>query len=225
VIHPQVLELDHVATDLQEMLRRTLGEHVELVTTPAGDLRSVLAGTPRCSNCAAPAPGKAAYLSNQVINALVALVEAAYQELEQADQAAAAIPARIPLGELAPDMVRRATIGPDLRCSASRTKTSCALHPDGRAHGSGVGRTVSVRCTVLCQKMPSPLVFAVVGIHTLRTSTIGADQSARSAQAVLVIGQPSGFSSCWPAPSTSAECTGIFDQGLWPVVRLNSGTG
>jgi lambda repressor-like predicted transcriptional regulator len=53
-----------------------------------------------------PAPGQAAYLSNQVINALGAPVEAAYQELEQADQAAAAIPARIPLGDLAPDMVR-----------------------------------------------------------------------------------------------------------------------
>jgi Transposase protein/Helix-turn-helix domain len=53
-----------------------------------------------------PAPGQAAYLSNQVINALAAPVEAAYQELEQADQAAAAIPARIPLGDLAPDMVR-----------------------------------------------------------------------------------------------------------------------
>jgi transposase-like protein len=52
-----------------------------------------------------PAPGQAAHLSNQVINALGAPVEAAYQELEQADQAAAAIPARITLGDLAPDMV------------------------------------------------------------------------------------------------------------------------
>ena len=53
-----------------------------------------------------PAPGHAAYLTNQVINALDAPVEAAYQELEQAEDAAAAIPARIPLGTLAPDMVR-----------------------------------------------------------------------------------------------------------------------
>ena len=53
-----------------------------------------------------PAPGRAAYLSNQVINALDAPVEAAYLELEQAEDAAAAIPARIPLGTLAPDMVR-----------------------------------------------------------------------------------------------------------------------
>ncbi len=41
-----------------------------------------------------------------MINALEAPVEAAYLELEQAGQVAAAIPARIPLGTLAPDMVR-----------------------------------------------------------------------------------------------------------------------
>jgi transposase len=53
-----------------------------------------------------PAPGHAAYLTNQVINALAAPVEAAWQELDQAEQAAAAVPARVPLRELAPDMVR-----------------------------------------------------------------------------------------------------------------------
>ena len=53
-----------------------------------------------------PAPGQAAYLSNQVINALAAPVEAAWQELEQAGQAAAAVPARVPLSALTPDMVR-----------------------------------------------------------------------------------------------------------------------
>jgi transposase-like protein len=53
-----------------------------------------------------PAPGQAAYLTNQVINALDAPVEAAYLELEQAEQAAAATPARVPLGALSPDMVR-----------------------------------------------------------------------------------------------------------------------
>jgi hypothetical protein len=53
-----------------------------------------------------PAPGQAAYLTNQVVNALAGPVEAAHLELEQAEDAAAAIPARIPLGELAPDMVR-----------------------------------------------------------------------------------------------------------------------
>jgi transposase-like protein len=53
-----------------------------------------------------PAPGQAAYLTNQVINALAAPVEAAWRELDDADQAAAAVPARVPLGTLAPDMVR-----------------------------------------------------------------------------------------------------------------------
>jgi transposase len=53
-----------------------------------------------------PAPGQAAYLTNQVVNALAAPVEAASRELGDADQAAAAIPARVPLGTLAPDMVR-----------------------------------------------------------------------------------------------------------------------
>src|SRR6202044_3590647 len=38
-----------------------------------------------------PAPGQATYLSNQVINALNTPVEAAYQELEQAGTAAAAV--------------------------------------------------------------------------------------------------------------------------------------
>ena len=53
-----------------------------------------------------PAPGQAAYLSNQVINALAAPVEDAWRELDEAEQAAAAVPARIPLGTLTPDMVR-----------------------------------------------------------------------------------------------------------------------
>jgi hypothetical protein len=53
-----------------------------------------------------PAPGQAAYLTNQVINALAAPVEAAWRELDDADQAAAAVPARVPLGALSPDMAR-----------------------------------------------------------------------------------------------------------------------
>jgi hypothetical protein len=53
-----------------------------------------------------PAPGQAAYLSNQVINALAAPVEDAWRDLDDAEQAAAAVPARVPLGTLAPDMVR-----------------------------------------------------------------------------------------------------------------------
>jgi signal transduction histidine kinase len=43
VVRPQVLDLDHVIIAVREMLRRTLGEHVELVTVLAGDLWPVLA--------------------------------------------------------------------------------------------------------------------------------------------------------------------------------------
>jgi PAS domain S-box-containing protein len=43
VIQPQVLDLDNVIAAVQEMLHRTLGEHVDLVTSLAGDLWPVLA--------------------------------------------------------------------------------------------------------------------------------------------------------------------------------------
>jgi hypothetical protein len=43
VVRPQVLDFDTVVTSVEEMLRRTLGEHVELVANLAGDLWPVLA--------------------------------------------------------------------------------------------------------------------------------------------------------------------------------------
>jgi len=43
VVQPQVLDLDSVITAVEEMLRRTLGEHIELVISLAGDLHPVLA--------------------------------------------------------------------------------------------------------------------------------------------------------------------------------------
>jgi signal transduction histidine kinase/CheY-like chemotaxis protein len=43
VIRPQVLDLDTVITSVEEMLRRTIGEHVELVISRAGNLWPVLA--------------------------------------------------------------------------------------------------------------------------------------------------------------------------------------
>ena len=77
-----------------------------------------------------PAPGQAACLTNQVINALAAPVEAAWRELEEADSAAAAIPARIPLGTLAPDMVRLDTetkqITHAIRMAAYNAETTLA---------------------------------------------------------------------------------------------------
>ena len=53
-----------------------------------------------------PPPGQPVTITNQMINALDAPVEAAWQELQAARDAAAAVPARIRLGEIAPDMVR-----------------------------------------------------------------------------------------------------------------------
>ena len=53
-----------------------------------------------------PAPGQPVTITNQMINALDAPVEAAYRELDEAGTAAAATPSRVPLGTLAPDMMR-----------------------------------------------------------------------------------------------------------------------
>jgi len=43
VVRPQVLDLGHVITGVQELLHRTLGEHIELITTLDDDLWPVLA--------------------------------------------------------------------------------------------------------------------------------------------------------------------------------------
>jgi signal transduction histidine kinase/CheY-like chemotaxis protein len=43
VVRPQVLDIDGVIASVEEMLRRTLGDHVELVISLAGDLWPVLA--------------------------------------------------------------------------------------------------------------------------------------------------------------------------------------
>jgi hypothetical protein len=88
-----------------------------------------------------PAPGQAAYLSNQVINALGAPVEAACQELDQAEQAAAAVPARVRLGALAPDMARLEAevkqITHAIRMAAYNAQTALARALDGRYARAG----------------------------------------------------------------------------------------
>jgi hypothetical protein len=53
-----------------------------------------------------PAPGQPVTITNQMIDALDAPVQAAYRELDEADTAATATPSRVPLGTLAPDMMR-----------------------------------------------------------------------------------------------------------------------
>jgi hypothetical protein len=87
-----------------------------------------------------PAPGQASYLSNQVINALAAPVKAAWRELDEADQAAA-VPARVPLGTLSPDMVRLEAevkqITHAIRMAACNAETTLARALDGHYARAG----------------------------------------------------------------------------------------
>ena len=98
-------------------------------------------GTPRCSSCAAPPPARPPTSSNQVINALAAPVEAAWRELDDADQAAAATPARVPLGALSPDMVRLDAevkqITHAIRMAAYNAETALARALDGHYARAG----------------------------------------------------------------------------------------
>jgi DNA-binding NarL/FixJ family response regulator len=64
-VYPPVVDLDDAVTDIQEMLRRTLGEHVELVTTLAGDLWPVLADPAQQALLGAIMTGAAGYVSKQ----------------------------------------------------------------------------------------------------------------------------------------------------------------
>ena len=88
-----------------------------------------------------PAPGQAATLTNQVVNALAAPVEAAWRDLDDAEQAAAVIPARVPLGTLAPDMVRldaeTKQITHAIRMAAYNAQTLLARGLDGHYARAG----------------------------------------------------------------------------------------
>ena len=88
-----------------------------------------------------PAPGQPVTITNQMINALDAPVQAAYRELEEADKAAAATPARIPLGALAPDMMRLEAevkqITHAIRMAAFNAETALARALDGRYARAG----------------------------------------------------------------------------------------
>jgi transposase len=82
-----------------------------------------------------PAPGQPVTITNQVLNALNAPVEAACTELGAAQAAAAATPARIRLGELAPDMMRldaeTKQITHAVRMAAYNAETALARALDG----------------------------------------------------------------------------------------------
>jgi transposase-like protein len=88
-----------------------------------------------------PAPGQPVTITNQMVNALNAPVQAAYQELHEAGQAAAAIPARIRLGDLAPSMMRMEAevkqITHATRMAAYNAETALARALDGHYARAG----------------------------------------------------------------------------------------
>jgi transposase len=88
-----------------------------------------------------PAPGQPVTITNQMINALDAPAEAAWAELHAAQDAAAAVPARIRLGEIAPDMVRLEAevkqITHAIRMAACNAETTLARALDGHYARAG----------------------------------------------------------------------------------------
>ena len=88
-----------------------------------------------------PAPGQPVTITNRMINALDTPVQAAYLELEEADKAAAATPSRVPLGTLAPDMMRLEAevkqITHAIRMTAYNAETALARALDGRYARAG----------------------------------------------------------------------------------------
>ena len=88
-----------------------------------------------------PVPGQPVTITNQMINALDAPVEAAWRELQEADKLAAATPSRVPLGTLAPDMMRLDAevkqITHAIRMAAYNAETALARALDGRYARAG----------------------------------------------------------------------------------------
>jgi DNA-binding NarL/FixJ family response regulator len=84
-LHPPVGGLDHV-TDGQEMLRRTLAEHADLVTTLAGDLWPVMADPAQQALLGAIMTGAADYVAKQTSEAdLVGAVRSVASEPSMLD--------------------------------------------------------------------------------------------------------------------------------------------
>jgi hypothetical protein len=108
------------------------------------EILAAAAGAQRDASLAAlrnPAPGQPVTITNQMINALDAPVEAARRELEAAEDTAAAVPARIRLGEIAPDMVRLEAevkqITHAIRMAACNAETTLARALDGHYARAG----------------------------------------------------------------------------------------
>jgi hypothetical protein len=88
-----------------------------------------------------PAPGQPVTITNQMINALDAPAEAARAELQTAQDTAAAVPARVRLDEIAPDMVRLEAevkqITHAIRMAACNAETLLARGLDGHYARAG----------------------------------------------------------------------------------------
>jgi hypothetical protein len=110
--------------------------HAEILAAAAGAQRD--ASLAELRN---PPPGQPVTITNQMINALDAPVQAAHRELDEAEQAAAATPARIPLGDLAPDTVRLEAevkqITHAIRMAAYNAETDLARRLDGHYARTG----------------------------------------------------------------------------------------
>ena len=88
-LQPQAPDLDHVVTDVQEMLRRILAEHAELVTTLAGDLWPALADPAQQALLGAIMAGAADYVAKQTSEAdLVGAVRTVASEAPMLDPSA-----------------------------------------------------------------------------------------------------------------------------------------
>jgi hypothetical protein len=88
-----------------------------------------------------PPPGQPVTITNQMINAMDAPAENAWRELQAAQDDAAAVPARIRLGEIAPDMVRLEAevkqITHAIRMAAYNAETTLARALDGHHARAG----------------------------------------------------------------------------------------
>jgi hypothetical protein len=88
-----------------------------------------------------PPPGTASIITNQALNRINAPAETAWRELEEAERAAAAIPARTRLGDITPDMARLETevkqITHAIRMAAYNTETTLARALNGRYARAG----------------------------------------------------------------------------------------
>ena len=144
----------HFALDALDSHAATPDDPARLVPNPAkkaaaGQVRhtEVLAAAAQAQRDASlaalrnPAPGQPVTITNQMINALDAPVEAAWAGLQAAQDAAAAVPARIRLDQIAPDMVRLEAevkqITHAIRMAAYNAETALARALDGHYARAG----------------------------------------------------------------------------------------